>query len=117
MPQTTAERRRYERDRKRRTRAAARAAGAPTGAAVNAAIAEATSFVLACVNIAVGEVPMLPVADVVLTAKAILIDRGGYNPRLSALALKKALDAREQHDWPSHIPTRAPEPAPCLRTA
>lgn len=103
MPQTTNDRRRYERERKREQRAADRAAGRPTGAAVNAALAEALALVVNTgVNIEAGKA-MIDSGRVAVLAKRILHRRMGYDRELSNVAIVRAVAPRGQHRWPSVI--------------
>lgn len=113
MPMTIAERRKKDRVRKARQRAAAKAKRAPTPAMASAALAEAVSFCISGVNIA--DVRMgaaaISVEGIVRTAKAILVERMGCDRDLSKAAISKLVRPRPEHKWPSHIPSHS-DPIP-----
>lgn len=110
MAMSTAERRRKERDRKREQRATARIEGRPKLALVNAAIVEAAAFALAGVNIGlkVGQhASLVNMVQVGRVAIKILVVRHGFDLEHSKRLVMQQLDPREEHRWPSHVPTWA----------
>lgn len=108
MTMTAAERRRKERERKAQQRANAREEGRPDLAVVNAAIVEAAAYVLTGVNIGlkVGEhasyVNMLQVGRVAIK---ILVVRLEYDLEHSKALVMQQLAPREEHRWPSRVPS------------
>jgi hypothetical protein len=114
MAMSIAERRKKDRTRKARQRAASRAAGTPPPAAVLHAIAEAVAFAAAAdvEHHPSGLAPTLELAVVVRTSRDILIKRCGYDRDRSIAALSKLLRPRPEHRWPGSIPSLAPIHAP-----
>lgn len=108
MAQTEAERRRWDRNYRRRIRAEARAAGKPTLSAVNAAITEAAAFALTGVNIGLKEgmrASYVNSDQIMRVALKILCVRQGFNFEVSKKMIMSQLAPREEHRWPSHVPT------------
>lgn len=116
MPRTIGEIRRADRERKRRQRAEAAAAGVPSSQQVNIAIVEALSFASSAgVNIEAaraGEQPAIGVATILSAAHKILVHRLGFDGEASKAALLKALAPRQEHRWPSFVPTHYAGPMP-----
>lgn len=108
MAMTSTERRRKERERKAQQRANAREVGRPGLAVVNAAIVEAAAYALSGVNIGLkaGEhasyVNMLQVGRVAIK---ILVVRLEYDLEHSKALVMQQLAPREEHRWPSHVPS------------
>jgi hypothetical protein len=119
--QSIAQRRRSDRDRKRRQRAAARAAGVPSSAAALNAIAEGVAFLATSrVNIErarSGLTPQVDLALVFTTAVQILTARHGCDKHHSEVAIKRLLAPRPEHRWPSHVPTHAVTATPAGEAA
>lgn len=108
MAMTPAERRKKERERKARQRAAARADGRPELAVVNTAIVEAVSFTLAGVNIGLREGERATFVNSVQVGRVaikILVTRLGFDLEHSKAMVMDALAPREEHRWPSHVPS------------
>jgi hypothetical protein len=108
MAMTAADRRKKDRERKQRQRAAARDAGKPELAVVNAAITEAVAFTLAGVNIGLREgerATFVNSAQVGRVAIKILVVRLGFDFEHSKKMVLAALAPREEHRWPSTIPS------------
>lgn len=114
MTRTITEIRRNDRDRKRRQREHNRAQGVPTAAQVNAAIAEAVSFLAASnVNIEAvknGYYPAILVTQLLSAAHKILVVRCGYDGAACTRALLKAVAPRVEHQWPSFVPSHHHRP-------
>lgn len=104
MAKTLAERRKYDRDRKRKQRAARRQAGIPSVSTLNAAIAEGVAFAMRSANRAAWGAGKQPVdlADIFQTAQRILVNRHRCNPDHVREALKRAAAPRQEHSWPSY---------------
>ena len=108
MAMTAAERRKRERERKALQRANARADGKPDAATVNFAIVEAVAFALAGVNIGLraGEhASYVNCVQVGRVAIKILVLRCGFDLEHSKRLVMQQLAPREQHRWPSHLPS------------
>ena len=121
MPMTKTERaaddeREKERLKKRQQRAHRRAIGAPSAEAVARAIVEANAFVWQGVNIDAPKeqrTTMLDMRDVMRAAIVILCRRAHYDPVQVLQAVAGQLAFREEHRWPSHIPSlSSPELSP-----
>ncbi|SDG84038.1 hypothetical protein [Pelagibacterium luteolum] len=104
MAKTLAERRRYDRDRKRRQRQARREAGVPSVSTLNAAIAEGLAFAMRSADRSQWGAGKQPVdlADIFQTAQRILVNRHRCNPDHVREALKRAASPRPEHGWPSY---------------
>lgn len=108
MVMSPAQRRRKERERKARQRAAARADGRPELAVVNAAIVESTAYALAGVNIGLREGERATFVNTVQVGRVaikILVVRLGYNLEHSRSMMIEALGPRPEHRWPSYVPS------------
>lgn len=105
------ERRRRDRERKAAERAEMNALGVPSADVVNRAMVEALSFSMTSANKdrKSNERPhtAIEMSSVVWTALRILCVRGGYDLKASRAALLQALAARDEHRWPSHVPSLA----------
>lgn len=109
MAMSLQERRKKDRERKATERAQMEALGIPPADALHRAIVEAVAFALAGVNI--GRLPgdkprrAIDMDVVVWTALRILCVRGEFDLKETRAALLQALAAREEHRWPSHVPS------------
>lgn len=103
MAKTLAERRRYDRDRKRRQRAAKKAAGIPPVSTLNAAIAEGLAYAMRAADRSSWVDGRQPVdlGDIVRTAQRILVRRHGFDAGHVKTALQNAARPRPEHGWPS----------------
>jgi hypothetical protein len=109
--QRAARERREAADRARDYRQRHKEKGIPLPRDCDSALAEAIAFRLQQSGVAPGEAT-IAIDDIVITARRILVTRGGFDRVESTKALVRRIAPREEHTRPSFVPSINPPAKP-----